>query len=168
MNAFIEENKGLLRNCYICANVLGWFLLVLGSLSVFGNSVALTSRMGDWVMFKDYYFSSVPWNVINGVPVGLLALGIGQFIKFICDKDYRPGRILRNADKLIFIYAILFAVSVAIHFIRRFGFWDNWIEMIIRVLALVIVGVGKTMLLIAVALILKRILPVIEESRTLV
>lgn len=168
MNAFIEENKGLLKKCYICANVMGWFLLVLGSLSVVGNIIALGSRLSDWEVFKVYYFSSVPWGTINCVPVGLLALGIGQFIKFICDKDYQPGWVLRNAGKLIYIYVALFAVSVIIHFITRFPYWENWTEIIIRTAGHIVLGVGKTMLLIAVALILKRIMPVIEESRTLV
>lgn len=168
MNTFIEENKGLLKNCYVSANVLGWLLLALGCSAVVGHSIALISRLGDWTMFREYYFSSVPWNVINGVPIGLLALGIGQFIKFICDKDYQPGRILRNAQQILYIYAVLFAVSVIIHFITRFPYWENWLEIIVRVLAHILWGVGKIMLLVALALILKRIMPVIEESRTLV
>ena len=168
MNAFIEENKGLLQNCYVCANVLGWLMLIFGCLAAVGHSFALISRIGDWEMFKEYYISSVSWNVINGIAVGLLALGIGQFIQFICDKDYQPGLILRNAGKLIGIYAGLFVVSVILHFITRFTYWENWVEVTVRVLAHVVWGVGKVMLLVAVVLILKRIMPVIEESRTLV
>ncbi len=168
MNAFIEENQGLLKKCYICANVMGWFLVVLGSLSGAGNIIALGSRLSDWEVFKEYFHSSVPWGTINSLPIGLMALGIAEFIKFICDKDYQPGSILRNAEKLIYTYAVLFAVSVIIHFVTRFSYWDGWAEIIVRVLAHIIVGIGKTMLLIAVALILKRVMPVIEESRTLV
>ncbi len=168
MNAFIEENKGLLGKCYICANVMGWFLVVLGSLSIVGNIIALGSRLSDWEVFKEYFHSGVPWGTINSFPIGLMALGIGQFIKFICDKDYRPGRVLRNADKLIYTYAFLFVVAVVIHFITRFPYWEHWAEIIIRTAGCIIMGVGNAMLLIAVALILKRIMPVIEESRTLV
>ncbi len=168
MNVFIEENKGLLKKCYICANVMGWFLLVLGSLSVVGNIIALGSRLSDWEVFKEYFHSGVPWGTIHSLPIGLMALGIGQFIKFICDKDYQPGSILRNAGKLIYIYAALFAVSVIIHFVTHFANWQGWAEIIIRTAGHIVWGVGNPMLLIAVALILKRIMPVIEESKTLV
>ena len=167
MNTFIEENKGLLKKCYVSANILGWLLLALGCSAVVGHSFALISRLGDMEMLKEYYIA-LPWNVINGVPIGLLALGIGQFIKYICDKDYQPGWVLRNAEKLIYLYAVLFAVSVIIHFITRFPYWEHWAEIIVRVLAHIIWGVGKVMLLVALALILKRIMPVIEESRTLI
>ena len=168
MNAFVEENKGLLRKCYLCANVMGWFLLILGCLSVVGNIIALGSRIGHWEVFIEYFFNGVPWNTVNCLPNGLLALGIAQFIKFISDKNCQPGNILSNADKLLYTYAILFAVSVIIHFTAWFTSWEGWSEIIARSLAHIIFGVGKTMLLIAVALILKRIIPVIEESRTLV
>jgi len=168
MNAFIEENKGLLKNCYVSANVLGWLSLALGWTAVFANIVALGSRLSDWEVFKNYYFSGVPWGTVNCLPIGFLALGIAQFIKFISEKDYKPGRILRNADKLIYIYAFLFAVSVIIYFTANFPNWDSLAEIIVRTSGYILWGIGKVMLLIAVALILKRIMPVIEESRTLV
>ena len=168
MNVFVEENKGLLRKCYVCANALGWVTLVLGWIAVFANIFALGTRLGDWEVFREFYFKSVPWGTINCLPIGFLALGIAQFIKFICEKDYQPGRVLRNADKLIYTYAVLFVVSVVIYFIANFSHWDSWAEIIVRTAGYVVWGIGKTMLLIAVALILKRIIPVIEESKTLV
>ena len=167
MNTFIEENKGLLTVCRVAANILGWLMLTLGCSAIVGHSIALIARIGNCDMFLDYYFS-LPWNVINGAPIGLLALGIGQFIRFLCDKEYRPGWVLRNAEAIIYIYAVLFGVSVIIHFVMWFPRWEHWAEIIVRVLAHIIWGVGKTMLLVAVALVLKRIMPVIEESKTIV
>ncbi len=172
MNTFIEENKKLLRNCYVWANVVGWFLLVLGCWSIVGVFIELWTRLGDWGVFKEYWLASAPWGNFNGAPLGLLALGIGQFTKFIYDEDYKPGMVLRNADKLIYIYIVLFVLSLIIRFITGFPHWEYWwvhrVELIISVLSHIFTGVGITMLLIAVALILKRVMPVIEESRTLV
>ena len=167
MKTFIEENKGLLRACYLSATILGWLLLALGCSAVVGHSFALITRIGNWEMFKEYYFN-LPWNTINGVPIGVLALGIAQFIRFVYDNDYKPGWILRNAQPILYTYAIVFGISVIGHFIIRFPHWEHWAEVIVRVLAHIIWGAGKIMLLVAVALILKRIMPVIEESKTLV
>jgi len=168
MKTFIEENKGLLRTCYLAAIILGWLLLALGWSAVVGHSIALVTRIGNWEMFKDYYFSSVLWNVINGVPIGLLALGIGQFIRYVYDNDYRPGWVLRNAQQLLYVFAVLFGVSIVFTTIVAFPYWNNWVEITIRLLAAVIWGIGKVLLLVGIALILKRIIPIIEESRTLV
>ena len=168
MNTFVEENKGLLRTCYLAAIILGWLLLALGWSAVVGHSIALISRVGDWGTFKEYYFYSVPWDVIDGVPVGFLALGIGQFIRYVYDNNYKPGWILRNVQKLIYIYVVIFGMLTIFGTVMAFPHMGHWIERTIRLLAAVIWGAGKIMLLIAVALILKRIMPIIEESRTLV
>jgi hypothetical protein len=166
VNTFIEENKRLLRMCYLAAIILGWLLLALGFSAVVGHSIALISRMDDWGEFKKYYFYGI-WDVINGVPIGFLALGIGQFIRYVYDNKYKPGWILRNVQKLIFIYAIVFGIFVVFSTAIAFPHW-GWVERTLRLLAAVIWGTGKIMLLIAVALILKRVMPIIEESRTLV
>jgi hypothetical protein len=167
MKTFIEENKGLLRACYLAAIILGWLLLVLGGAAIVGHSIALISRMGDWGEFKKYYFYGASWDIINGVPVGLLALGIGQFIRYVYDNKYRPGWILRNFRQLLYIYAVIFAALTIFTTVMAFPHW-SWVERTVRLLAAVIWGAGKIMLLIAVALILKRVMPLIEESRTLV
>ncbi|MHC5061031.1 MAG: hypothetical protein ACYTFK_08095 [Planctomycetota bacterium] len=168
MKTFIEENKGLLRACYLSATIVGWLLLVFGCLAVAGHSLALYTRIGNWEMFKDYYFYSVPWNVINGVPIGLLALGIGQFIRYVYDNDYKPGWFLRNAQGFLYIFAVVFGVSIIFTTIVAFPYWNHWAEITIRLLGAIIWGIGKALLLVAAALILKRVMPVIEESKTLV
>jgi hypothetical protein len=168
MNTFIEENKGLLRTCYLAAIILGWLLLVLGCLAAVGHSLALISRMDNWEMFTEYYFRSVPWDVINGIPVGLLVLGIGQFIRYVYDNNYRPSWILRNVQKLIYTYAVLFGVSIIFSTFMALPYWDHWAEITIRLLGAIIWGTGVILLLIGIALISKRIMPIIEESKTLV
>ncbi len=168
MNTFIEENKRLLRACYLSATIIGWLLLAFGCSAVVGHSLALYTRIGNWEIFKDYYFYSVPWNVINGVPIGLLALGIGQFIRYVYDNNYKPGWFLRNAQGLLYIFAVLFGVSIIFTTIVAFPYWNHWAEITIRLLGAIIWGIGKVLLLVAAALILKRIMPVIEESKTLV
>ena len=167
MNAFIEQNKRLLKVCCTTARIYGWLLLSFGLLATAGHSFALMSRIGKWDLFYDY-LESVPWNVIGGVASGVLALGIGQFIRFVTDNDYRPGWILQNAAKLLYVYAVFFAIFVIIISVMAFPHWENWSEITIRLLGRAIYGAGKILLLIGIALVLKRIMPVIGESKTLV
>ena len=168
IHTFVEKNRRLLKTCCVAARIFGWISLSMGCLAVVGNSFALITRIGDWAMFQDYFRNDVPWHVIQGIAAGLLALGIGQFIRFVYDNDYRPNWVLQNAKQLLYIYAVVFGISLIIHGIMAFPYWDHWAEITIRLLALVIYGAGVILLLVGLALILKRIIPVIDESRTLV
>ena len=167
MNAFIEQNKRLLKVCCTTARIYGWLLLSFGLLATAGHSFALMSRISKWDLFYDY-LESVPWNVIGGVASGVLALGIGQFIRFVTVNDCRPGWILRNASQLIYVYAVFVGAFIIIMSVMAFGHWENLSEIAIRLLGRMIYVAGKILLLIGVALVLKRIMPVIEESKTLV
>ncbi len=167
MNAFIEQNKRLLKVCCTTARIYGWLLLSFGLLATAGHSFALMTRIGKWDMFYDY-FETMPWNVIGGVASGVLALGIGQFIRFVIDNDCRPGWILQNASGLLYVYAAFVGVFIIIITVMAFPHWENWGEITIRLLGRAIHVAGKILLLIGVALVLKRIMPVIEESKTLV
>ena len=168
MNAFIEQNRRLLKTCCIAAKIFGWPSLVMGCLATVGHSFALITRISDHAMFMNYFRNDVPWNVIQGIAAGLLALGIGQFTRFVYDNDYRPNWVLRNAKRLLYIYAVVFGISLIIRGIMAFPHWDHWVEIAIRLLGLVIYGAATILLLVGLALILKRILPVIEESKSLV
>jgi len=168
MNEFIEKNRRLLKTCCVAAKIFGWASLSMGCLAVVGNSFALATRIGDWQEFHRFLQHDVPWGTIKGVAAGLLALGIGQFIRFVYDNDYQPNWVLQNAKQLLYIYAVVFGISLIIYGIMAFPYWNHWAEITIRLLALVIYGAGTILLLVGLALILKRIMPVIEESKTLV
>jgi hypothetical protein len=168
MNTFIEQNKGMLRICYIAAIIIGWLLLALGCLVLVKHFFELIERMDDFGDFKEYYFYGLPWDLIHGIPVGLLALGIGQLIRYVYDENYKAGWILRNVQKLIYTYAVLFGVSIIFSTFMALPYWDHWAEITIRLLGAIIWGTGVILLLIGIALISKRIMPIIEESKTLV
>ena len=168
IQTFVEQNRRLLKTCCLAAKIFGWLALSMGCLATVGHSFALISRIGDWAVFQDYFRNDVPWNVIQGIAIGLLALGIGQFIRFVYDSDYQPNWVLRNAKQLLYIYAVVFGISLMIHCIMAFPHWNHWAEITIRLLGIFIYGAGTILLLVGLALILKRIMPVIEESKTLV
>jgi len=112
----------------------------------------------------------MPWGTFsNGLPTGLLALGIAQLIKYLLETDHKPGWIFRNADKLLYTYTAILIVyycwaattEVISHFNEPYDFP-------LRLIILAVFILVKLLVLVGVAEMLRRLLPMIEESRTLV
>lgn len=170
MQEFIEKNRTLLKVYYRVALIGGWIFISLAALSIAGHSVALLSRIGDWSEFVRYYYNDVPWGTFsNGLPSGLLALGIAQFIIYLLNPDNKAGWVLRNGYRLIYLYTAILVVyycwlsanEVILHFNEPYDFP-------LRLIMLTVFILVKLLALAGVAEILRRLLPVIDESRTLV
>ncbi|MCK5000819.1 MAG: hypothetical protein KAS23_14855 [Anaerohalosphaera sp.] len=170
VQAFVEKNRKLLQFYYWATRVGGWLFLSLASLAVAGHSVALATRIGDWEEFSRYYLRDVPWALLsNGLPTGLLVLGMSQFIKYLLETEVRPGWILRNGDKLLYAYTAIVisyycwisASEVISHFGEPYDFPARLILSAIFILV-------KLLALLGVAQILRRAIPVLDESRTLI
>ncbi|MFC1765382.1 hypothetical protein ACFL6U_25340 [Planctomycetota bacterium] len=169
-HAFVEKNRKLLLFYYWATRVGGWIFISYVSLAVAGHSFALLARMGDWEEFSRYFQHDVPWGLIgNGLPTGLLALGISQLIKYLLEADLSPGWILRNADKLFYAYTAVIigyycwvgVTDVRLHASEPYDFPARLIITAVFILV-------KLLALVGVAEILRRAMPVIDESRTLV
>ncbi len=170
IQTFIEKNRKLLRFYYWVMRVGGWMFLGLALLAAAGHSVALVSRISDWDEFQRYWQFDVPWATFtNGLPTGLLVLGMAQLIRYLLETDRKPGWILRNADKLLYTYtAILICFyceravnEVVVHFNEPYDFP-------LRLIFLAVFITVKLLVLVGIAEMLRRLLPMIDESRTLV
>jgi hypothetical protein len=172
MNTFIKQNKKLLLFYYWAVRIGGWILLTLSLLAVIGHSVALSSRIADSQEFSRYWHHDVPWGMFTYLlPAGLLALGVTQLIWYLLGTDHRPGWILRHADKLLYVYTAImlgYYIWMCIKELNITRAWDTNVEFIMRILVAVVFVSVKILALVGLAQMLKRLLPVIEESRTLV
>ena len=114
IQTFIEKNRKMLLFYYWVMRIGGWMFLALAFLTAAGKSFALATRIGDWQEFNRFLQHDVPWGTFsNGLPTGLLALGIAQLIRYLLETDHKPEWILRNADKLLYTYGVpLFLVPV--------------------------------------------------------
>lgn len=170
LQTFIEKNRKLLLFYYWAVRVGGWLFLVFTSLHIAGISVALGSRIGDWPEFHRVLQDDIEWGMLSHViSTSLVALGIAQLIRYLLHADRKPDWILRNADKLLYTYAAI-----------RTGYscWRGVVLMIyhfgepyylsLDLVTLVIPIAVKLLVLVGVAELLRRLLPMIEESRTLV
>lgn len=157
MNTFIEKNKGLLKFYCVAARIIGWLFLItagIWSISMLSGHVLLRPASAPF---------TEPIIIFTRIVVGLSMLGVAQFIRFLSETEYQPGWILRYIDKILYLYAAIHMVYFAYLFVYgahnypwRYLFFTG-----LPALAgpLIAVGLGN---------ILKRIMPVIEESKTLV
>ena len=172
MNDSNEKNRRLLRFCCTNLRTIGLLLFVLGLI----GGIALTifkiiSKFGYWQIPENYkiVISLIPLSIFNVIFYGLAILLLVQFIRYLVEEDYKQGWILRNGDKLFYLYALYIILSVVITYATIFSSFPfsstRGIFMIIVSLLSITI---RVIILISLGQILRRILPVIEESKTLV
>ncbi len=170
IQTFVEKNRKLLLFYYWAMRVGGWVFLALAFLTAAGKSFALTTRIGDWQEFNRFLQHDVPWGTFsNGLPTGLLALGIAQLIRYLLKTDHKPDWILRNADKLLYTYtAILIGYYCWIGTTEVISHFNEPYDFPLRLIFLIAFILVKLLALVGVAEVLRRAIPMIEESQTLV
>lgn len=185
MNEFIEKNRGLLKFYCVAARIIGWALLLLPVMLVI------------WIMLTDIggfrsFLSGLPpyftrhWHwqafaqrgtqpdllsiVVKFVLPGLLALGVAQFIRYLSEKNCRPGWTLRCAEGILYLYAVLLVVHAiwSAFFstgpvIREISYSAELVT-----ISYLLITTAKVTILVGLGQILARVMPVIEESKTLV
>ena len=175
MNEFIEKNRRLLKFYYTTARIFGWVLLCGGTIW-FLMFVLLTlavdaaaGTMG-WPNTIDNFVYSSSSYVFEFVMLGLVALLVAQLIRYMLESESTQGRILRFGDKILYVYAVLLIVqNTLVHYIinpellstLKPGFF-------ILIKPLILPLATKVLILVGLGQILRRLLNVIEESKTLV
>jgi len=161
MKKFLEENKGLLKFYCIAAQIIGWVLLITA---------------GTWTVsiLSGYSRSSMPSvmpiAIFIRILVGLVVLGVAQFIRYLFETEYKPGWILRHGEKILYLYAALRVIRIAFLFFldaKKMGdsvYYSPWGFLVLNGLPVV----AGALILVGLAQILRRVMPVIEESKTLV
>lgn len=164
MNEFIEKNRRLLKIYCVAAQIIGWALLItvgIWAISILSGHVLL--RTASAILTE-------PIIIFTRIVVGLSMLGVAQFIRFLSETEYQPGWILRYLEKILYLYAAIRIVCIAYlffyvanltgnsfnNYLWRYIFFTGFPDLAGPLIA---VGLGQ---------ILRRIMPVIEESKTLV
>ena len=175
MNEFIEKNKVLLKVFRMVATIVGfvlifgggfWFVCLFNSLKI--DFASANIIWADIILFAS---SSL---VYGFALTGLVILGIGQFIRYICESESKAGFMVRNGDKLLYIYAVFMILKTICSYfwyvdfkfaeaIRESGFART-----LFLQGYILPTLAKVLILIGVGIVLRRIIPVIDESRTLV
>ena len=161
-NDFLEKNRKLLTTFRRAAKVIGWVNLVTGIASLIIIPILLLLRSDRKIPEALGVLARSCYTMIT---TGVLLLGIEQFINYLYETK-EAGFILRHAGKILYVLAgfvVWKMIAMSSMEIVRHAEW--FLPLIIPIFLL---HAAKILVLIGLAHIVRRLLPVIEESRTLV
>jgi hypothetical protein len=182
MVQFIEKHRRLLQAYCLVARIIGWFLILGGIFWFFAvvrnmNMVEVPRTDEQRIDVLLYITYSLVYDFL--IP-GILAFAIMGLLDYLLRPKVKPPLILGMTDKLCYLYAIF----LILRFFSAINYFGNpwWFvnfkfftvsEMSVSTRLLLVQPLlgptlAKVLLLIGVGTILHRLLPVIEESKTLV
>lgn len=162
MNEFIEKNRRLLQIYHLAAKIIGWVLIAMAPIFIVVQFLALKG-----IDEHHSYLMLLPIRdaILSYMFLGLIILGIARFIRYLYEEQSQPGWILRHTEKFLYLYAVLVAVGFLIEF-TKFSTYSSQATSYLLIQLIHIAS--KVLILVGLGHILRRILPVIEESKTLV
>ena len=168
MNEFIEKNKGLLRTYCVGARTIGWLLLIVAAVFAVVNPLSGFSVDDQHRSYMIYLLCQQL--TLSFVLLGLVLLGLAQFVRYLYENNYQPGWILRHGNKVLYLYAAVLIISPVSHYYFQMTVIRNIsaVSFLLYFFSAQLPAVAKGLIFIGMAQILKRIVPTIEESKTLV
>ena len=169
LNNAIEKNKRYLRFCSCVAQFSGLLLLFLGFISIVMMlwNFCQPDRFPKYDIALAYKIIS-PF-IFRQVFPGLFLLGISKLITCLIDINFKPNWILKSSDKIIYLYVVLLIINFIFFSIYQteaivaspHHYLTTWIPSAIFTSV-------KALLWVGMAQVLRRIVPIIEESKSLV
>ena len=172
MTEFIEKNKRLLTVYCLMAQVLGYLLILAGlvwfGLIAAGPSSPLSTTPSDKGQVQIILYASSSL-VFDFFFPGLITLGVAAFIRCLLQSEYKPGWILRSARPILYSYAAFLVGYAVFKYFMYIELMEEFNSALLLFAQPVLLPIAaKLLILIGLGQILKRVMPVIEESKTLV
>ena len=175
MNAFIEQNRQLLKFYRMAARVIGWVLICGGTMwfSIYLFSIlAAVDAAGELVWphtSKNVIYSSSSF-VFEFLVPGLIAIIVAQLMAYIVGDESKRPRLLQYGQFILYAFAVLVIGKAILHYCLWHGvvFKGENTAGLLFIQPLIVPVAAKVLIIVALAQAFKRILPVIEESKTLV
>jgi hypothetical protein len=175
MKGFIEENRRLLRTYCVAARIIGWVLICGGGfwflLFIF-CILAVSDAAGSigWPYTDENFLYASSAFVLNFIFPGLLALVLGQLIRYILETEYKASWLLRFGDKILYVYAVaVIGLTVSRYYILHADLLEKFGSgRLLFIQPIMVPLAAKVLIIIALGIVLRRVLSVIEESKTLV
>jgi hypothetical protein len=185
MTKFIEQHEGLLKFYCITTRILGWLLLLMGGIGFLMLAIYIAQEHGlvSTKLTPDgsagiFLRSAGIFLRSAGIctKFGLLSIGASQFIRYLFDNQSQQGWLLRFGSIILWIFAIfelLGMVSGSVYLLSQDMTYHKSSGILpygqlLILIPMILLNVAKALVLIGLAQILKRVMPVIAESRTLV
>jgi hypothetical protein len=171
MNEFIEKNRRLLHFYCETLRTIGLLILILGVVGVCAiMMLVLLSKFGVWYAPESFeMIIAMPLGAFKIFFIGIGIRGLMQFIRYLVERDYKPGWILRHGEMFFYLYALLTVLSVVWMYTIAPSYLPP--SLYTRVFFIIVAALSttvKVLILVGLGQILRRLIPVIEESKMLV
>ena len=172
MNEFIEKSKGLLKFYCLGAQIIGWLLIIAPiiwiTVEILSGSLFKGNRSHIPSLIQISYIIQAV--VLNFTFLGLVALGVAHFIKYVFESKVQPSLFLRIGDKILYMYAGFVILGALVKWVFQMQVIKATVLSTLSVsfAALLLPATAKALILIGLGKILHRVMPVLEESKTLV
>ena len=154
--------------CVVSA-IIGWLLVIGGVFWFILTASSFETNLAERPEGLMYLISSM---LFDFVLPGLIALGVMQFIRYLFQDTDKPGRLLCMADWLFYLYAVFLIFKAYFKYIMYSNWYAEAISLetshLLFVQPFILPTVAKVLILVGLGQILRRIIPVIKESKTLV
>lgn len=175
MNEFIEQNRQLLQFYRIAARIIGWVLICGGTIwfSIYVFCIlAVVDAAGEMVWphtLKNVIYSSSSY-VFELLFPGLIALLVAQLIAYIIANESKRPRLLQYGQFILYAFAALVIGRAILHYCLWHGivFEGQNTSGLLFIQPLIVPVAAKVLIIVALAQAFRRIMIVIEESKTLV
>ena len=162
------EGKKLLGLLCKAVQVIGW-VVVAGGVFWFIRLVSGPSgKLTEGSAGIEELLTMISWFAFDFVFIGLAAVILAQLARYALGRENKAGLLLRCGDKILYFFAFLgvlwafFRVRLNIELIQDASFRLLYVQ------PLILPTIAKALILVGLGQILKRIMPVIEEYKSLV
>jgi hypothetical protein len=175
MVKFSEKNKNVLKLYSNAARTIGWVLICGGTIwfliYVFWI-LSVSDAAGELVWphtSRNVIYSSSSF-VFELLFPGLIAIIVAQLIAYIIADENKQPRLLRYGRLVLYAYAALIIGKAALQYCLWHGIMleEQTTAGLLFIQPLIVPVAAKVLIIVALAQALRRLLPVIEESKTLV
>jgi ABC-type proline/glycine betaine transport system permease subunit len=169
---FLAANRGLLRLCAGVARFCGLFAL-LGTAVLIAVMIAVTTSDTRSLDAVAESRAQLQATIPHIVFYGFVALMLAEFISYLLAEQGEPKWILRHGDKIIFAY-VVYATVMSVIAVAGVRGVEREISPLMPPHAHLYLAFGivsivvRTLIWIGIAIVLRKVVPIIRESKTLV
>lgn len=169
MNEFLEKNRALLKLYCIVARIIGWVLIVGG---VFWSVMTLSSIDTHAAVRPEGLLYAITSMLFDFMLPGIVALGVMQLIAYLFGDTDKPGWLLGMAHWLLYAYAVFVAFKAFFKYVLYGHLYAEELSLetsrLLFIQPFLLPTVAKILILVGLAQIIRRLMPVIEESKATV
>ena len=173
MTPFLARNESLLRFYRKFAHIVGWVLLA-GGLIWFLAFIFWISAVNDAA--GDREWTGLHANIVYAITgflndfalPGLIALGLSQLLRFILESDDKGGWIIRYGHWILYGFAIVIVGQVTLRMSLMPETLNPDSVGLMFVSPLLVPMLAKILIVVGLGIVLKRMIAIIDESKTLV